>query len=187
MRSILALAAGLTLITAGSMASAGDTLPSCEDAAASYIDDANAKVDQTDLNRSDYAAVLDHGAYLDPCNVPRDMTVKICAAVQKGKAVGLTISTSPSDSSIEACVKEQVAALEFPSHPRMDVAKTTFAPEPKDDAPPSVDTSSTGEPPPAVAPKKSGCGCSVPRPDGTPVAALALLAAVVGPRAFGRR
>ncbi len=187
MRSILALATGLSLLTVGSITLAGDPLPSCEDAAGSYIDDANAASGQRDLTRSDFAGVLDNGSYLDPCSVPGEMTVKICAAVQNGKAVGLTISTSPADSTIEDCVKQQVASLEFPAHPKMDVARTTFAPEPKDDDGPRFSETPTAGGPPPVAPKKSGCGCSVPGPSETPIGALLLLAAVVGRRAFGRR
>ena len=55
------------------------------------------------------------------------MGVNICAAVQNGRAVGVTVTTTPSNPGIASCVAAQVRGLGFPAHPRMDVARTTFA------------------------------------------------------------
>jgi hypothetical protein len=55
--------------------------------------------------------------------------VRICAAVQDGRAVGVTVSTDPPSGAMNRCVAGAVRGLGFPSHPRMDVTTTTFAAE----------------------------------------------------------
>jgi hypothetical protein len=55
------------------------------------------------------------------------MSVNVCAAVQNGRAVGVTVTTNPASPGIASCVAGQVRALPFPSHPRLDVARTTFS------------------------------------------------------------
>ncbi len=182
MRVPFALTWAATLLVAPTIAFAQDTaaadLPSCERAAASFVDDRTAASGPKDLAAGDFAAVLDNGSYLAPCNVPDSMTVKVCVAVQNGKAVGLTVATEPESSDVASCVRSEVAALEFPSHPKLDVARTTFSPPPPD--PPRTSASSRDgaamSGPPPVEPKKSGCGCALPgAPSGGAWAALALL------------
>lgn len=158
MRALTAASlATLSVILLPSRGHAGE-LPSCEDKIASYVDDANAP--GADLQASDYAAVLDRGSYLNECGVPSDMSVKICAAVQGGKAIGVTVSTTPADEKKTECIREQIAALEFPVHPKMDVARTTFAAAVEDSHPAFSET--PVQTPPAVEQKRSGCACSVP-------------------------
>ena len=80
-----------------------------------------------DLTAGQYGAVLNKGSYLTSCGVPSNMAVNICAAVQNGRAVGVTVSTNPSNPGIASCIAGQVRGLGFPANPRMDVARTTFA------------------------------------------------------------
>jgi hypothetical protein len=47
--------------------------------------------------------------------------------VQNGRAVGVTVTTDPADRSVAACVAGGVRKLAFPSHPRLDVTRVTFA------------------------------------------------------------
>jgi hypothetical protein len=100
---------------------------SCEAAIAKYTEDYSQKGVPADLSAGAYGNVLNKGGYLNSCGVPSSMSVSICAAVQNGRAVGVTVSTTPSNPGIASCVKQQVMGLGFPSHPRMDVARTTFA------------------------------------------------------------
>jgi hypothetical protein len=81
-----------------------------------------------DISVSQYSAVLGRGSYLQSCQVPGSVAVTVCAAVRDGKAIGITVTMSPHRQSIVNCVVEAIQALEFPSHPRMDVATTSFAP-----------------------------------------------------------
>jgi hypothetical protein len=54
------------------------------------------------------------------------MRIQICAAVQNGVAIGVTVTTTPGNASVASCVATAVRGLSFPSHPRMDVTHTTF-------------------------------------------------------------
>lgn len=99
---------------------------SCEGAQAKYVEDYS-KDAPPDLSAGAYGAVLNRGTYLNSCGVPPSTEVNICAAVQNGRAVGVTVSTRPSNPTINSCVAGAVRGLSFPSHPRLDVSRTTFA------------------------------------------------------------
>jgi len=99
---------------------------SCEGAQAKYVEDYS-KDAPPDLTAGAYGAVLNRGSYLNSCGVPPSTEVNICAAVQNGRAVGVTVTTRPSNPGINSCVAGAVRGLSFPSHPRLDVSRTTFA------------------------------------------------------------
>lgn len=73
-----------------------------------------------------YGAVLNRGTYLAHCRVPASTKLSICAAIQHGRAVGVTVETSPRQLELAECVAKSVLGLKFPSRPRLDVTKTTF-------------------------------------------------------------
>jgi hypothetical protein len=81
---------------------------------------------QADLTAGQFQAVLGNGTYLNACGVPDSTSVKVCAAIQNGRAVGVTVSTSPSSGSLNACLAGKVRAMSFPSHPKLDVTRTSF-------------------------------------------------------------
>ena len=103
-------------------------LPSCESVAAT----ANQSVDlraargAPDLTRDAFASVLENGAYLARCAPPARTALEICAAVQDGKAIGVSVASEPRDPALNACVRRAVAALRFPSSARLDVTRTRF-------------------------------------------------------------
>jgi hypothetical protein len=98
---------------------------SCEGARAKYIEDYS-KNAPPDLSAGSFGRVLNNGAYLNACGVPSSTQVTVCAAIQNGRAVGVTVTTNPSDSKLNSCIAGQVRALSFPAHPRLDVTTTTF-------------------------------------------------------------
>jgi hypothetical protein len=100
----------------------------CEAAQSAYVEEL--RLDgrgQADLTAGQFQAVLGNGAYLNACGVPPSMDVSICAAIQNGRAVGVTVRTSPSDPGKSGCIAAQVRGLRFPSHPKLDVTRTSFA------------------------------------------------------------
>jgi hypothetical protein len=103
-------------------------LPSCEGAA----DTANQTIDlgagrgAPDLTRDAFAAVLENGSYLSPCAVPARTAIEVCAAVQNGHVIGVTVTTEPRDPAINACVRRAVAGLRFPRNSALDVTRTRF-------------------------------------------------------------
>jgi hypothetical protein len=98
---------------------------SCETARSRYVEDFD-KSSPPDLTAGAYGKVLNNGTYLNACGVPESMKVTVCAAVQNGRAVGVTVSTQPRDTRVSSCVSGAVRGLSFPSHPRLDVTTTTF-------------------------------------------------------------
>jgi hypothetical protein len=99
---------------------------SCEGARAKYIEDYD-KASPPDLSAGAYGNVLNKGTYLNACGVPSNMSVNICAAVQNGRAVGVTVTTNPPNKGISSCISGAIRGLSFPSHPRLDVTNTSFA------------------------------------------------------------
>jgi hypothetical protein len=100
----------------------------CEAAQAAYVEEMNVggPKGQADLTAGQYGSILNSGSYFGHCGVPDSMGVNICAAVQNGKAVGVSVSTRPRNPKVEGCVKAAVRGLRFPSHPKLDVTRTTF-------------------------------------------------------------
>lgn len=101
---------------------------SCEAVAAASGDemDLTAARGGPDLTRDAFSAILEHGAYLAPCGVPDGTAIEICAAVRQGRALGVTVVTSPPSARVSACVQRVVASMTFPSNPRLDVTRTRF-------------------------------------------------------------
>jgi hypothetical protein len=101
---------------------------SCESARAKYVEDYTKRGVPPDLGASAFSG-LNRGTYLNSCGVPPSMSVSICAAVQNGRAVGVTVRTNPSNGGIAGCVRSAVFGMSFPAHPRMDIATTHFKAE----------------------------------------------------------
>lgn len=100
---------------------------SCEAAQAAYVEEIKMSgKGQADITRGQYANIMNNGSYLNRCGVPSNVAVSICAAVQNGRAVGVTVSTTPNHSS-RSCIASQVRGMSFPSHPKLDVVRVSFA------------------------------------------------------------
>lgn len=102
---------------------------SCEAAQEQFIDevDMSGRAAPADITRDQYAAVMNTGSYLGGCGVG-SLAIKICAAVQNGRAVGVTVRTEPADPGVASCVDHAVRRLSFPQHPKLDVVRTSFGP-----------------------------------------------------------
>lgn len=101
---------------------------SCESAQAAYVEEMNVggPRGQADITAGQYGAVLNRGSYFGHCGVPDDVGISICAAVQNGRAVGVTVRTKPRNPRLEGCIAGGVRRLSFPSHPKLDVTRTQF-------------------------------------------------------------
>jgi hypothetical protein len=112
-------------IASGKGSSDGTT---CEQARASYVEEVNVggKAGQSDLSAEDFAAVLNRGTYLEPCALPSNSKLRICAAVQNGQAVGVTVAAEPTAPDVEICIAKEVRKLAFPTHAKMDVVNVQF-------------------------------------------------------------
>lgn len=79
-----------------------------------------------DLTADQLAKPFAGGAFLNVCGAPEDMSVTIKAAVQNGRAIGVTVTTSPPNSHVAACVDAAVRRMPFPPNPNLDAVTQTF-------------------------------------------------------------
>jgi eukaryotic-like serine/threonine-protein kinase len=101
---------------------------SCEAAQASYVEEMSVggPRGQADITGGQYAAILNRGSYFAHCNVPDSAKISICAAVQNGRAVGVTVVVTPRNPGASSCIAAGVRGLGFPSNPKLDVTHTSF-------------------------------------------------------------
>lgn len=101
---------------------------SCEAAINNYQEEIKLSKGQgpADLTRSQFASILENGAYFSHCGVPASTAVDVCVAVQQGRAIGVTVRTQPRSGNAEACIARAARQLSFPSHHRMDVTRTHY-------------------------------------------------------------
>jgi hypothetical protein len=100
----------------------------CEQARARYIEEINVggPKGQADLTANQFGGVLNNGSYIVGCGAPQSMHVNVCAAVQNGRAVGVTVTTEPPNGGVANCVAGAIRRMSFPSNPKLDVATTRF-------------------------------------------------------------
>ena len=101
---------------------------SCEQARDRYVEEikiGGGNV-QADLTANQYASVLNHGSYITACGTPDSTKVNICAAVQNGRAVGVTVTTNPPSAPLANCIAGKIRAMSFPVHPKLDIVRTAF-------------------------------------------------------------
>ncbi len=101
----------------------------CEEARDSHPDEVGIgakRADGPEPADDQFSGPLSRGTYLDECEVAEQTRVSVCAAIVDGKAVGVTVATSPSDPDKERCVSGKVREIPFPSHPRLRVVRTSF-------------------------------------------------------------
>ncbi len=103
---------------------------SCEGAIAAYKGDevtiGGGPKAQADLTAGQYGSILNKGSYFGHCGAPDDMQINICAAVQNGRAVGVSVSVKPNNPGVASCIAGGVRGLSFPSRPNLDVTRTAF-------------------------------------------------------------
>ncbi len=101
---------------------------SCEQARDRYVEEITVgqAQKQADLTANQLGAVLNNGSYLNACGTPNSMHVNVCAAVQNGRAVGVTVRTEPPDARISGCIASHVRRMSFPSNPKLDITTTRF-------------------------------------------------------------
>ena len=76
---------------------------------------------QADLTAGQFASVLNNGNYITGCGTPGSMHVTVCAAVQNGHAVGVTITTEPHNAGISNCIAGAVRRMSLSVNPKLDI------------------------------------------------------------------
>jgi hypothetical protein len=100
---------------------------SCEQAMNTYTDEIRiGGGGKADLSAGAFGSVLNNGSYVVACGAPASMTVKVCAVVQNGRAVGVTVTTDPPSSGVAGCIAGRVRSMSFPSSQKLDITRTEF-------------------------------------------------------------
>jgi len=79
-----------------------------------------------ELTNAQLSAPLLNPSLLTRCGVPDDMKVKIQVAVKMGRAIGVTVTTSPANHAIAACVDQSVRRMQWPATTKTDFVTTTY-------------------------------------------------------------
>ncbi|MFO0679895.1 MAG: hypothetical protein U0169_25450 [Polyangiaceae bacterium] len=79
-----------------------------------------------DLTNAQLSAPLANGAVLGACGTPASTAVTIKVAVKLGRAVGVSVYTTPPNPAVSGCIDRAVRGMSWPSNPKMDSFTTTF-------------------------------------------------------------
>lgn len=78
------------------------------------------------LSKAQLEGPLKSGAIITACGTPNDTKVTISVAVQGGRAVGVTVATSPHNGAVSSCIDRQVRGLSWPSIQNLESFRTSF-------------------------------------------------------------
>lgn len=79
-----------------------------------------------DLSNAQLSAPMANSAFIGGCGAPNDMKVTVKVAVKMGRAVGVSVYTSPPNGAVSGCIDRHVRMLSWPAHPKMDTFTTTY-------------------------------------------------------------
>jgi hypothetical protein len=79
-----------------------------------------------DLTDAQLSAPLRHASFVVSCGAPDEMKVTVRVAVRMGRAVGVTVATSPPSGGVSACVDRAVRGLRWAESVKTDFVTTTY-------------------------------------------------------------
>ncbi len=79
-----------------------------------------------DLSNVQLSAPMANAPFISGCGAPNDMKVTVKVAIKMGRAVGVSVYTTPPNGAIAGCIAGHVRGLAWPAHPKMDSFTTTY-------------------------------------------------------------
>jgi hypothetical protein len=101
---------------------------SCEKA----MDDNPQTVDMTkkgggaDLTDSQLGAPLNAGQFMAGCGLAGNANADLCVAVKQGKPLGVSVTVSPRNNQVAACIDRAARRVRFPASDKLDVVHSHF-------------------------------------------------------------
>ena len=84
-------------------------------------------VDETDMTDAELSAPMRGAAFVPGCGAPNEMKLTVKVAVQRGRAAGVTVSTTPPNEAVARCVDEHIRReLRWPVRKKMDSFTVTY-------------------------------------------------------------
>lgn len=81
---------------------------------------------EPDLTDDQLSRPMHSGAFVGECGAPDRMKVTVKVAIRRGRAAGVSVSTSPPDPDIAGCIDRYVRTFSWPSSGKMDSFTTTY-------------------------------------------------------------
>jgi hypothetical protein len=88
--------------------------------------DMNGHVTGPDLTDLQLSGPLRNATFLNSCGAPDSMHVTVKVAIKMGRAVGVSVYSSPPNSGVTSCVDRAVRNLAWPVNQKMDSFVTTY-------------------------------------------------------------
>jgi hypothetical protein len=79
-----------------------------------------------DLTQAQLGVPLNSGQFMAGCGLSSSANADICAAVKQGKPVGVSVSVTPKNNKVAACIDRAARRVRFPASDKLDVVKTHF-------------------------------------------------------------
>lgn len=79
-----------------------------------------------DLSDAQLSAPMSDGTFVGECGAPDSMGVTVKVAIKMGRAVGVSVSTSPPSGDVAGCIDHHIRGLSWPVSPKMDSLVTTY-------------------------------------------------------------
>ncbi|WP_146651502.1 hypothetical protein [Labilithrix luteola] len=79
-----------------------------------------------DLSDAQLSAPMSDGTFISECGAPDTMGVTVKVAIKMGRAVGVSVSTSPFSADVAGCIDHHIRGLSWPASPKMDSLVTTY-------------------------------------------------------------
>jgi hypothetical protein len=79
-----------------------------------------------DLSDAQLAGPMRNGTFLDACGAPESMHVTVKVAIRGGRAVGVSVYTTPPSPGVAGCVDRAVRGLAWPVNAKLDSFVTTY-------------------------------------------------------------
>jgi eukaryotic-like serine/threonine-protein kinase len=79
-----------------------------------------------DLTNAQLSGPLKNGAFLAACGTPESTKVTVRAAIKMGRAVGVSVYTTPPNPQLSRCIDGHVRGISWPANPKMDFVTTTY-------------------------------------------------------------
>jgi hypothetical protein len=82
--------------------------------------------DAPDLSDAQLAGPLRNATFVGGCGAPDSMHVTVKVAIRTGRAVGVSVYTSPPSAQIAACIDHSVREIAWPVNAKLDSFVTTY-------------------------------------------------------------
>ena len=79
-----------------------------------------------DLTNAQLGGPLKNATFLGACGAPDSMKVIVKVAVKMGRAVGVSVYTTPPNGAVSSCIAGHVRGLSWPANAKMDFVTTTY-------------------------------------------------------------